>query len=166
MAKQTGFVIRLQIEGATQTLKAFNDLPKEANQAIRERSWDLAQSLAGKVRGAAEADTAQSALMAPSVKARKDRFPVIVAGGATKVGRKKAPRYGILLGSEFGSNNRSGWYAASKFEGDAARQFRPHRGKNSYWFFKTVYDSQAEISAAWTSAADDIVKAWSSGGGS
>ena len=143
MAKgpQRTLKLEIRISGARETLAAFNRLPKVANAALRERSWELAQTLADQVAVVAYADSPQSALMAPTVKARKDRLPVIEAGGAKRVGRNKRPAYKILFGSEFGSN---------------LPQFRAHLGKGSYWFYSTVYAAQPTIAAAWARAADDI----------
>lgn len=140
-ARPKSLKLTIHITGARETLAAFNRLPKEANAALRKRSMELATTLATKVRSAAVSDSPQSALMAPTIKARLDRLPVIEAGGAKKVARNKRPAYKILFGSEFGSH---------------LPQFRPHLGRGSYWFYRTVYDSQAEIAAAWSKAADDI----------
>lgn len=141
--------IKLRIDGARQTLKAFKDLPKEANDSLRKRSQELAQSLATRVQSAARSDSPQSALIAPTVKARRDRVPVIAAGGNKKVGRNKKPAHKVMFGSEFGSNR--------------LRQFRPHRGSASYWFFKTVEENQTEIADAWRKVADDIEREFSDG---
>lgn len=152
MAKgpQRTLKIEIRIEGARETIAAFNRLPKEANKALRERSMALANTIATKVRVTAYLDSKQSALMAPTVKAVLDRLPSIVAGGTKRVGRNRRPAYKILFGSEFGSN---------------LPQFRPHLGKGSYWFYRTVYDSQREIADAWNKAADDIQRDFTKDGG-
>ena len=149
MAKggQGALTVRVEIEGAEETLRAFRRLPKDASAALRDRSMELAQTLAVKVAGAGNTDTPQSALVAVTVRARRDRIPVIVAGGAKRVGSRRKPAFKILFGSEFGSNHLP--------------QFRPHQGKHSYWFFDEVYRSQSEIAAAWGKAADDVVRSFS-----
>lgn len=139
--KQT-LTVGIAISGARETLAAFRGLPKEASQALRERSMDLAQSLAGKVASAARGDSGQSALIAPTVKAVRDRVPVITAGGTKRVGRNSVPAYKIIFGSEFGARTLA--------------QYRPHLGRGSYWMFKTVKANEAQIAAAWRKVADDI----------
>jgi len=155
-SKQASLRLSIATEGVRETLDAFKRLPKSANDALRKRSFELAEQLATKVAAAARSDTAQSALMAVTVKPVRDRVPAIQAGGTRRVGRHHVPAFGILLGSEFGSNNRSGWYAGRQYTQSQGRQYRPHRGRRSYWFFETAYQSQSEIMAAWEKAADDI----------
>jgi hypothetical protein len=70
----------------------------------------------------------------------------------------------VLAASEFGMNRRSGWYAAPEFDNATGRQFKPHLGRHSYWFFKTVEDEHATIEATWLRIADDIVEAYGSDG--
>lgn len=150
MARKMALTVNMRIDGAQSVLAAFRKLPKEANDALRDRSRQLAETLAVRVASAARADSRQSALIASTVKARRDRVPVIVAGGTKRVGRNRKPAHKILFGSEFGSTSFT--------------QFRPHLGQGSYWFFRTVEDSTAEIAAAWSKAADDIVASFERGG--
>lgn len=149
----TGLKINVRIEGVRETLRAFRELPPEASKELRDRTQTLSEDLAVKIRAAGNNDSRQSARAAKSVKARRDRVPVITAGG-TK--RSSA----VLFGSEFGMTRRSGWYAAGRYGHSPARQFRPHRGANSYWFFRTVEQNQAEIGRAWTEVADSIIRKW------
>jgi len=146
MAQQQSLTIKLHILGVRETLAAFRHLPREANNSLREQSMRLAASLAGHVAGAARADSPQSALMAPTVKAIRDRVPAISAGGTARVGRNQKPAFKILFGSEFGARTY--------------RQFRPHLGTGSYWMFSTVQKNEAELSAAWGRAADDIAQSF------
>lgn len=141
-----GLVVRVRITGVRETLRACRELPDDAQRELRDRSKALAESLAVQIRAAAVSDSGQSALMAPTVRARRDRVPVIVAGGPKRVGRNRKPAHKILFGSEFGSN--------------ALRQFRPHRGASSYWFFRTVEDNSARIDREWNAAASDVLARW------
>lgn len=141
--------LRMHIHGVRETLAAFNHLPEEANDSLRNRSLDLSRDLAEKARAYARGDSGQSALMAATVKATRDRVPSITAGGNARVGRNRKPAYKILFGSEFGSNT--------------LRQYRHHLGRGSYWFFATIEKEQATIEAAWTKVADDIEEAFTRG---
>lgn len=151
MAK--GLTVRIKVEGVRETLAAFKHLPKDASDELRDKATDLAEKLADRVRVAGSASSRQSAVVARSVKARRDRVPTIQAGGRGLAGK-------LVFGSEFGANGRFGWYAARRFRRSPERQFRPHLGASSYWFFREVEDNEAEIGRAWTDAADAIVRKW------
>lgn len=140
--------VKIHIEGVQETLRKFRELPKEASDSLRDRTQELSQELATIVSAAARSDSPQSALLAKTVKAKRDRVPVIQAGGTSRIGSNRAPAYKVLFGSEFGSNN--------------LKQYRPHVGQGSYWFFKTVEESGPEIGAKWNQVTDDILKKWSS----
>lgn len=140
--KKQQLTIGIKIDGVRETLAAFRRMPREASEALRIRSGELAASLAGKVQAAAHADSPQSALMAATVKPRRDRIPVIEAGGSARVGSRSTPAYNILFGSEFGSRQY--------------RQFRPHLGRDSYWMFRTVDENEVQIAAGWELVVEDI----------
>ncbi len=142
MAKRA-ITVGVRIDGVRETLKAFNDLPKEANDALRKRSMELAESLARKVQADAKAEGRQAKILAPTVTVKRDRVPVIAAGGPKRIGSRKKPAWKLLFGSVFGSNR--------------LKQYHPHAGRQGYWFFPTVEKNQSEIAAAWRKVADDIV---------
>jgi len=127
-------------------LKAFRDLPKDASDELRDANQRIADALAAKVAAAATASDAQSALMAQTVQSRRDRVPVVVAGGRQKVGSRRTPAYKILYGSEFGATY---W-----------RQFRPHRGAASYWLFRTVRENEDDTVTDWAHVAEAIARKW------
>lgn len=142
MAKSQSITVNLRIDGARETLAAFRRMPKAANDSLRDRSRALADALAGKVKSAAVAEGRQARVLASTVAARRDRLPVIQAGGTKRVGSRRKPAWKLLFGSVFGSNRLP--------------QFKPHRGQDSYWFFSTVEDNAAEVSEAWNKVVDDI----------
>jgi hypothetical protein len=43
------------------------------------------------------------------------------------------------------------------------RQYKPHIGQGSYWFFRTVEDNGALIGAKWLQVADDVAREWATG---
>jgi hypothetical protein len=135
---------QVDIKGLDETLRAFRRMPKEANKSLRERSLDLADLLARSAAQAGRASDAQSALVAQGVKSKKDRIPGVRAGGATRVGRNRAPLHKILFGAEFGANR--------------LKQFRPHRGREGYWLFPTVRRESPRIEKEWEKVADDVVR--------
>lgn len=139
----------VHVVGAGAVLAAFRRLPADADRELRETSMELSRTLAGRVAAGARSDSRQSALMAPTVRAGRDRVPMIVAGGATRVGSRRVPAFKILFGSEHGARS--------------LHQFRPHQGAGSYWLFSTVEANEAEIGSAWRRAAGDIVEAFGRG---
>lgn len=151
MAK-TSLTVSMHVEGVRDTLAAFRDLPKDASTQLREQTLKLTSTLAERARAEGMTDAApQSPLVASTVKAVKDRAPVITVGGTKRLGRNKKPAYKLLFGSVFGSNR----YA----------QFgRPHRGRESYWFFDLVETEAPTIGRAWQRVANAIVRDFSEGG--
>jgi hypothetical protein len=142
----SSLTIKLHITGVRDTLKAFRDLPKEASDELRKNSLALSRALAKKVEAAGRSDSPQSALVAGTVKANKDRVPSISAGGNKKLGSRKKSAFKILFGSEFGSSR--------------LKQYRPHVGQGSYWFFKAVEESQPDIDRQWNKLANDVIRKW------
>lgn len=164
MAGKTSLTVTVRIEGAREILRALSVLPKDAQNAIRDHSEKLAKALAVKAR----ADVAvnggpQGVLLAQTVKAVRDRVPVIQAGGTKRLGRNRAPAYGMLFGAIFGMNGRSGWFSARKYASERNRQYRPHRGQDAYAFFPVIERSSAEISRGWLAAVDDVVRQFGEG---
>lgn len=159
----TALTVSVRIDGARDTLAAFRALPKDASTSLRRRTLEVSELLATRIATAARNEGRQAALIAGTVKARRDRVPTIQAGGARRVGRNRAPAYGVLFGSEFGMNARSGWYAAAKYDDSFGSQYKPHRGRSSYWFFRTVDDNMDEVAAAWRKVADDIERSFAGG---
>jgi hypothetical protein len=157
--------VKVQIEGVRETLAAFQRLPKDASNELRDASGKLAKALAAKAVVDAHAHGGpQGALLAETVKVVRDRVPAIQVGGTRKVGRNRTPAYSLLFGSVFGMSTKSGWYAAARFAGGRSRQYRAHRGQNAYWFFPLVEREASTISREWNAAADAIVRKFSEGG--
>lgn len=160
MAQKQSLTINVRIDGVRETLAAFRQLPKDANAALRERSQELSELLAGRIRAAGEAEGEQAALLAGTVKARRDRVPVVQVGGTRRLGNPAAPAYRLLFPSEFGMNQRSGWYGKPRYDMSIGTQYKPHSGQDGYWIFPTVRASEDEIGDAWNRAADDIIDAF------
>lgn len=147
MAKNT-LTITVRIDGLRETLRALNTLPKEAGVEIREKAAVLSRKLADAAAASGRREGAQAALVADTVKAARDRVPVVVAGGTKRIGSRRKPAFKLLYGSEFGANR--------------LHQYRPHLGSGSYWFFRTIEDEQVTIAAEWLKAADEIIEKFGS----
>lgn len=146
MAKDS-LTVNIRIDGLREVLAALKQLPKDASAELKVKAKEIATELAKSARASGIAEGSQAALVATTVKAMKDRVPVIQAGGTKKLGRNKKPAYKLLFGSEFGS--------------DRLEQYKPHIGQDSYWFFKTVEDEQATVSRKWLEAADEVIRKFS-----
>jgi hypothetical protein len=156
VAKQA-LTVRLRAPGMRQTLAAFQHLPKDANKELRAASLQIAKILAVSAKGASNID-AQSAAVGTTVRAIKDRVPVVQAGGAKRITSSRVPAWALLFLSEFGMTRRSGWYANPRYGRSTGRQAAPHQGQRGRWFFPTVEAEQARIVAEWAKAADTIVR--------
>lgn len=146
MAKRT-LDIGIRIEGVRETLRAFNGLPKEASNELRDAALDLAGLMATSVKAAGAREGSQAALVATTVKATRDRVPVVQAGGTKRLGSRRAPAWKLLFGAEFGSNRYT--------------QFpRRHQGSAGIWIFPTIEAESSAIARRWEQAADRIVRAF------
>lgn len=149
MAKKE-LLVTIKIDGIREMLAALNKLPKDANNELRAAALEISRELSAAARESGASEGRQAAIVAVTVKARRDRVPTVVAGGPKRIGRNRQPAYKLLFGSEFG---------ASQYE-----QYRPHLGRGSYWFFRTVEDNEVEIARKWLDAADEIIRKFSAGG--
>jgi len=143
MAKQQ-LMVTVRIDGLRETLAALRALPKDASDELRVAALEISKEVAAAAKASGIQEGRQAAIVATTVRAARDRVPVVVAGGNKKIGRRKKPAYKLLFGSEFGANRLD--------------QYKPHLGRGSYWFFRTIEDEQAEIAARWLKAADEIIR--------
>lgn len=147
--------MKVRIEGIREVIRAFNQLPDDAKNIVRDESFELAQSLVPDVKATAAGQGRQAARAATSVRAQRDRAPVLSAG--TRAGKLAKD---LLFGSEFGATRRFGWYRKGRYQNSAGRQFPPHRGASSYWFFKTVDAESDRIGSAYLDMAQHICEEW------
>jgi hypothetical protein len=147
--------LTVRIQGADEVLRALAKLPRDAEQALREQARDIAETLADRIYYAGRREGRQAARAATTVKAvTAGAWPAVQA---SNTGRAK----GLLFGSEFGMNRKSGWYRKPRYFDSPALQFKPHRGAASYWFFATSEANQPWVESEWHKAADEVVRRWS-----
>lgn len=163
MARRETLTVKVRIDGLRETLAVLRYLPTEATKSLRDRTLDLSRSLAAQIQAAAVSEGSQAALVAPTVKASYDRVPAVTAGGNRRVGKKRVQAHQVLFGSEFGQNRRTGWYFSRQYVNARGRQYKPHLGQHSYWFFRTVERNQREIATAWNKVATDITREFTRG---
>lgn len=141
--------LRVTVYGDREVMRALRRLPDEANDELRDGAGRLAQMLARTARGLASSNR-QARAAARTVTIVRDRFPTIAAGPEKR-----------LKGSEFGITRRTGWYGKPRFWDSPQRQYRPHQGRSSYWFFLAQERRQAEIREGWNEVLDAVVRKWS-----
>lgn len=103
MSKQ-GRNAAIKVEGLKELLHDLNKLPKELQRDVRKGSFDVADRVAGELRG--WLGTPQAAPLLEHVRARNDRVPNIYMGGEGKAGVSGGATRGQLLGANFGTSGR------------------------------------------------------------
>lgn len=150
---QTGVIA---IEGMKPALAALTRMGKEASGKARDASTQIAAKEVARIRGRAAGTSRQSALVAGSIKTRRDRAPAIAAGGAGRLPvsrRGRPPRAGdVFFGAEFGGGARR-----------TTRQFPPHKGTEGYFFWPTLRADVGSMFAEWAKALDQITDEWTRG---
>jgi len=141
-----------QIDGLAETLALMKGWPKEANKELRVE----VQRMTGKHASYIAAQAARSPDkrvrgIASTVRAKKDRLPTVLVGGAkaVPVSRSgKAPRAGdVLFGTEFGAR-----------PGPNAWRFPP--AVDSYWLFASLKNRQGALLSEWQDAVEKVARKW------
>jgi hypothetical protein len=149
----------VHVEGLTETVRAFNRYGKAANNELRDAAQGEVNKVAPMLVAAMRSDGGPSALVASSVSAKRDRYPVIKAAGSKRVatrkrGRGARPRAGdLFFGAEFGGRGRS-----------TTQQFRPWKGTTGYAFYPTLRRHTSDIVDGYRKALNDLARKWGRGG--
>ncbi len=150
---RTGLKLTITIDGARETLKALNALPKEVNTRVRDASLQISRWLAEAIKSAGQADSPQSAAVAATAKAKYDRVPSISVGGTKKVTSEKVPAHKILFGANFGAT----YY---RTPGKVPFFIHDHASKGAdYWIWKTAEANNDRIGKEWEAGVDEAL-AW------
>ena len=143
--------------------KALAKLPKEASAELRTAAKEIASDIAGEAQGRARGLGGLAEVVAPTIKAARDRVPVIKMGSSAKL-----PKFGRTPQGGFWERTRSGsrqtigdviWGA--EFGGGAresTRQFLPHKGQTGYFLWPTVRDRSDEMQDRYSEALLDALK--------
>jgi hypothetical protein len=156
MAEKERIGVSIKFDGINETLKAFKQLDKGASEAAKVEAGKIAEFLAARIRAKAPSDPRYQNL-AVSVKAGRDRVPVIRVGGRAgpKVSGGGGPRE-LVIGMEFGADQA----------GPNAWRFPPRtprlgRGNAGYWIYPTARANQSQVIKMWFDAMDKIIAEWS-----
>lgn len=84
--------------------RALRALPKDLSDELRKGSTDIATDIVKEASERLRRTGPQGALVARSVKVRRDRVPVVVAGGTARLRRGPNQTIGhVFFGANFGS---------------------------------------------------------------
>jgi hypothetical protein len=141
-----------QVEGLGETLRLLNKLPKEAKKELRAEVQQMTGKHA-KYLAAQAARSTDSRIrgQAATIRAKKDRLPTVLIGGARQVKVSRPgpnPRAGdVLFGTEFGAR-----------QGPNAWRFPPAR--DSYWLFASLKGRQPALLSEWEAAVTKVARKW------
>jgi hypothetical protein len=128
----------LYVAGLPETLKAFRALPKEVKAASDQAIRDVTAFVASATIGAASTPAEQ--LAASTIKSQKNSVSLGGGGKRNRAG-------GMALGTEFGGQSRP-----------RTMQFRPHRGREGYFFWPTIRDNSDQIKQMWDDLLEDAIQ--------
>lgn len=145
----------IKVSNADNVERALSELPLQARDEARKGIEKISRNLANKIRAAGRATpkprgTGPRGGAAATTRARRGLSGGVIAGP-----------HPMLFGSEFGAKGRFGWYAKPRYFHSHARQYRPHLGGGSYWFFKTQEANQAAFDRDVQEIGDNIIRRWS-----
>lgn len=148
-------------------LKALNKMDDESKKALKDDVAAISAWTASGIKMGAYIGSpmpAQTAIVAQTVRANKDRIPNVTIGGSR--GRVSGgANAGILLfGNEFGSD-RNAFGSKGNFSNGGykfpARTPKVGRGNRGYWIFPTLKAMQPEITRRWKAAVGQVYGEWS-----
>ena len=135
---------------------AFKTMDKEANTKLKTEVAAISNWTAGQIQNAAVLNPypRQAARVLATTRANKDRVPNVTIGGAKSLFSGGAVSGQVLFGSEFGANPTS---VNGRFPNGGRRFPMPSKG---YSIFATLKANQAEITARWKRAVEDVLANW------
>ena len=156
MAAKENIKVGVQVEGVKETIAAFKRLDKDAQKRSREKTKEISELLAKRIRAATPARDRRYQVLETSVRAGKDRVPVI------RIGRLVNPKVSgggnpasLVIGMEFGADQ----------SGPNAWRFPPRtprrgKGNQGYWIFPTATREQRSIVRLWQESLDPDLAKW------
>ena len=144
--------------------RALRKLPKEASAELRTAAKAIAADVAKEAQERAKGQGGLAALVAPSIRAARDRVPVIKMGSAAKLpssgndwerGRSgKGQTIGdVIWGAEFGGGK---WERTAG--GGSTLQFLPHKGQQGYFLWPAVRANSDDMQERYSQALLDALK--------
>lgn len=146
--------VTVEVDGLTETVRAFGKYGRDCQAEIRDAAQREVDRIAPAMVSAMAGDGGPSALVATSIRSKRDRYPVIAAGGAKRTtSSKKAkarPSAGeLFFGAEFGGRGRP-----------TTQQFRPWKGTTGYAFYPTLRSRTSDLIDGYKRALEDLAHRW------
>lgn len=142
--------VDVRFRGLDEVIRAAERLGPAVQREADDAAENAAEILGELVAAAGRSDSRQSARAAATVRVE----------GSGMNSRVTAGPHPLLFGSEFGALGRFGWYSKPRYLGSRPRQFRPHLGSGSYWFFRTIEENKPAVDAEWARALSAIIRDW------
>ena len=147
-------------------LKALNKMDDDSKKALKDDVASISAWTAGAIKMSGYVGSpmpAQTAIVAQTVRANKDRIPNVTIGGSRGRASGGANAGVLLFGNEFGSD-RNTFGSAGNFPNGGykfpARTPREGRGNKGYWIFPTLKALQPEITRRWKNAVGEVYENW------
>jgi len=147
MPRDTSMAVH--VDGLRPLLRQLSKAPRELQNKIRDASQRIADRIASQAASQASGQGGQAAGVAGSIKAKRDRIPVVQAGGSGAFPTSHPHRVrmeDVFFGAEFGGRGRP-----------TTQQFRPHRGRTGYFLYPTIRSMRSEITQEWLDAVGDVI---------
>ena len=148
-------------------LKALNKMDDDSKKALKDDVASISAWTAGAIKMSGYVGSPmprQTAIVASTVRANKDRIPNVTIGGSRGRASGGANAGILLFGNEFGSD-RNTFGSAGNFPNGGykfpARTPREGRGNRGYWIFPTLKALQPEITRRWKQAVGTVYGEWS-----
>ena len=172
---------RQLVPDLNQFLKDARKLGTEFQKELRKESVNVAKHVVQ--RSVQAASTPAERQVAKALQARADRTPKIVMGKSQFVSRSrpnakrtpasKATRLDVFFGTEFGGGKHGKGRETNRVTrggqmvrkgGGYTTQFRPHKGKQGYFFYPTVRNEGSNIVRMYAEGVERVRKQWAKGG--
>ncbi len=134
----------LYIDGLDDTMRRFRALPRDVKAAADEQVRAVAKFVAAEAITAAS--TSAERKVSATIKAQKN---TVSLGG----GGKRSRAGNMALGTEFGGRGRT-----------TTQQFRPHRGRDGYFFWPSIRSNSSTIKQMWDDLVDELLEDIADGG--
>ena len=147
-------------------LKALNKMDDDSKKALKDDVAAISSWTAGGIKMAGYVGAPmprQTAIVAQTVRANKDRIPNVTIGGSRGRASGGANAGILLFGNEFGAD-RNAFGSKGNFPNGGykfpARSPREGRGNKGYWIFPTLKAMQPEITRRWKNAVGEVYENW------
>jgi len=144
--------------------RALRKLPKEAAEKLRGASLDIAEFVAADARGRAVRVGGVARHVAPTIRAARDRVPVVKMGSSAPLPSTSRSRRGsrqtvgdVIFGAEYGGNRED---TGVRF--GHTIQFNPWRGNKGaagYFLWPSIRTHSDDIHERYSQALLDALRA-------